>query len=248
MAAFGSPPADGGRTYPGVSATRFSPAGAMKVWEDTIRKERAGRATHQLLETYGKLGLHDPSPSDPPRMCDMMPNFSSIDSTYKKLGWSVHKNGRMVQPDAYAIVRQSTEPKLLASANGAGAKHEDASSNLSRVAPAESSLSRSAPRLSTVSACPPESKEARRSCSRPEAAATPSRPRKGSKGKDAKPSCTTSPGPGGLRGDCRHDRRKHQKAPRKERTASASAVRSPSYQSCFRSSSAPGVHPGRSLR
>lgn len=88
--------------FPGISSTRFDPVAAQKCWAEAIGREKLGRYVHQELDARHRLGLDRRWAKSPGVIGDLLPDFSSLSSVYRKLGWKVLHNGRLVAPDPQA--------------------------------------------------------------------------------------------------------------------------------------------------
>mmetsp|Transcript_93314 Transcript_93314/g.179409 ORF Transcript_93314/g.179409 Transcript_93314/m.179409 type:complete len:294 (-) Transcript_93314:152-1033(-) len=82
--------------YPGVSATRFDPIGAMQAYGDVLWKDKMSRHQHQML---GPKVQHDPATHSDDAIGDLLPSKKSIDSVYERMGFSWHPStGNPVPP------------------------------------------------------------------------------------------------------------------------------------------------------
>lgn len=61
---------------------------------------------HQFLEAAGKLQLDKGWAKDMRQKRDLLPDYSSLEGVYKKLGWKVGWNGQVVPPDPRARLKR----------------------------------------------------------------------------------------------------------------------------------------------
>lgn len=106
----GPPPEPGGPIYPGVSARRFDPASACKVYGDQLMKEMSFNYTAQRLGT--KL-QHDPNGHDDLAMGDMLPGHRSLASTYNRLGYKLSAVGNFAPPQFPSLTKPPSKVQRI---------------------------------------------------------------------------------------------------------------------------------------
>jgi len=84
--------------YPGVSATRFDPSGALKIYKDVIHKEKQLRSLGQALRHKQQHNPLDETVAD--HLGDTLPGRSSIARVYRRMGYTVMPtSGRPIPPN-----------------------------------------------------------------------------------------------------------------------------------------------------
>lgn len=104
---FGSPPdpANPQPKYPGVSATMFTPIGAMQAYQDVLWKDKLSRHQQQML---GPRVQHDPATHADVAIGDVLPSKQSLDSVYGRMGFTFHPStGIPVPPNLEHQQQQS---------------------------------------------------------------------------------------------------------------------------------------------
>mmetsp|Transcript_80784 Transcript_80784/g.224828 ORF Transcript_80784/g.224828 Transcript_80784/m.224828 type:complete len:206 (-) Transcript_80784:95-712(-) len=84
--------------FPGVSATKFNEVSSLKVYRQTLAKESMLRSGHPGQQGPEALIL-PPTHALSGHVHDVMPGYSSICGSYKRLGWRPQSaTGRLVAP------------------------------------------------------------------------------------------------------------------------------------------------------
>jgi len=102
----GPPPEPNGPVYPGVSAKKFDPASAVRVYGDQLKKEMNSRYTAQCLGTRLQF---DPRGHKDDAVGDMLPGYRSILSTYERLGFTVSPIG-LPEPPKFPAIPKMAKP------------------------------------------------------------------------------------------------------------------------------------------
>lgn len=102
----GPPPEPNGPIYPGVSAKKFDPASAVKVYGDQLKKEMSTRYAAQML---GNKLQFDPRGHNDEAVGDMLPGYRSILSTYERLGFTISPVG-LPEPPKLPVIPKLAKP------------------------------------------------------------------------------------------------------------------------------------------
>jgi len=90
--------------YPGISANRFNPLEAGRVWAECIKVEKDAGYVHRTLDGAGKLGLPRAWAQDKSRRDGLLPSYESLDEVYYMTGWKKNKVGATQQPDIRHLI------------------------------------------------------------------------------------------------------------------------------------------------